>query len=69
MSNTALYQCEKCGYSTNNPVAFDIHLCRPSNSGKLIAAILAIVLAVSLFVALPVKAHRRRSQRPHQHQP
>ena len=59
MSNTAQYQCEKCGYSTNNPVAFDIHPCRPSrrrvnwNEG-IVAAVLGVVVALSLM--LPAKA-------------
>lgn len=31
MSNDAKYICDDCGYSTNNPVAFALHPCRPSN--------------------------------------
>lgn len=59
MSNTAQYQCSVCGYSTNNPVAFDIHPCRPSRrrvnwNERIVAAVLGVVVALSLM--LPAKA-------------
>lgn len=58
MSNTALYQCEDCGYSTNNPVAFALHPCRPSNGvnwNSRFAAILAAAI-IALATLTPVKA-------------
>ena len=60
MSNTALYQCDKCGFSTNNPVAFDLHPCRQSNgvnwNSRLIAIIAAIIFTASLFLSPAAKA-------------
>lgn len=58
MSNTALYQCDDCGYSTNNPVAFALHPCRPSNGVNWNSRYAAIVLALLLALAtmLPAKA-------------
>ena len=58
MSNTALYQCSACGYSTNNPVAFALHPCRPSNGVNWNSRYAAIVLALLLALAtmLPAKA-------------
>mgnify|MGYP001440676927 CR=1 FL=1 len=64
MSNTAQYQCS-CGWSTNNPVAWEHHAryCRGRvnwNSG-IIATVVAIVLAVSLL-ASPAKAQQPNPQ-------
>jgi len=59
MSNTAQYQCS-CGWSTNNPVAWEHHTryCKGRvnwNSGKLVAAVAGVLLAASMFVS-PAKA-------------
>jgi hypothetical protein len=65
MSNTAQYQCS-CGWSTNNPVAWEHHTryCKGRvnwNSGKLVAAVAGVLLAASLFLSPAAKA-----QEPHQ---
>ena len=59
MSNTALYQCEDCGYSTNNPVAFAIHPCRPSNGVNWNSRMFAVIIAaaiIALATLTPVNA-------------
>lgn len=58
--NTATYQCS-CGWSTNNPVAWEHHTrnCKSRvnwNGGKLIAIFAAIILALALMSPAQVQA-------------
>lgn len=66
MSNTAQYQCKACGYSSNNPVAFDLHPCRPGRRGNWNEGILAIIAAVIIALALlrPVAAQNAPQPTP-----
>lgn len=52
MSNTAQYQCKSCGFSTNNPVVFNLHPCRPGRRVNWNEGIIAIIAAIIIALAL-----------------